>query len=290
MMVADTCAHGIRPHPSILEVSVVFRGRAVVVRSAAPEVLRGVAQRFGGLPASGADAQVGAIEVGRDADGYHLLMEDEASVRGGTLDDVVRCAEYHVVGSLIKATPELLWLHAGAVARDGRAVLFVGPSGCGKSTLATALCRRGYRYLADDTVPLDPASGQVIPFPLAPMVRQPAGQEVPPELLRTLIKTAPHLEMADTCREPSPIEAVAFPAYAPRAAAGLVRCSPATAALQLLQQCLNVTDQGGAAFQFLCAVAEGVPAFHLAYRDGETAASQVAQAHGLGWRHAAIAG
>jgi hypothetical protein len=41
-------------------------------------------------------------------------------------------------------------LHGAAVARDGRALAICGASGDGKSTLATALCRAGFEFVADD--------------------------------------------------------------------------------------------------------------------------------------------
>ena len=43
-------------------------------------------------------------------------------------------------------------VHAGAVARDGEAVLITGPSGSGKSTSCLNLLRSGYHYLGDDYV------------------------------------------------------------------------------------------------------------------------------------------
>lgn len=55
-------------------------------------------------------------------------------------------------------------LHAGAVARDGRAVAIVGPSGWGKSTLTIELVRRGWSFLTDDFAPIG-RSGWVEPFP-----------------------------------------------------------------------------------------------------------------------------
>lgn len=49
----------------------------------------------------------------------------------------------------------LLVLHASAVERDGRALIFVGRKGAGKSTTAAHLVRRGCRLLADDIVAID---------------------------------------------------------------------------------------------------------------------------------------
>ena len=46
----------------------------------------------------------------------------------------------------------LFALHAGGVARGGRAVLLAGGSGAGKSTLTLALVRAGWDFLGDDTL------------------------------------------------------------------------------------------------------------------------------------------
>lgn len=55
-------------------------------------------------------------------------------------------------------------LHAGAVARDGGAILLVGASNAGKTTLTTGLVRTGAGYLTDELVTLDD-DGLVRPYP-----------------------------------------------------------------------------------------------------------------------------
>jgi len=49
---------------------------------------------------------------------------------------------------------ELYPLHAGAVERDGAGCLLIGASGSGKSSMAVQLVRRGWGYVADDSVAL----------------------------------------------------------------------------------------------------------------------------------------
>ena len=65
-----------------------------------------------------------------------------------------------------------LWLvHAGAVERDGRAVLIAGRGGVNKTALVAELCRRGWRPLSDDFVLLrqDGARGTVaLAMPTSP--------------------------------------------------------------------------------------------------------------------------
>jgi len=45
-------------------------------------------------------------------------------------------------------------IHAGCVARDGRAVLIAGDSGGGKSSLSYACARQGWTFVSDDASPL----------------------------------------------------------------------------------------------------------------------------------------
>jgi hypothetical protein len=74
----------------------------------------------------------------------------------------------HVVGTFTTLLTQMLFVHAGVVALDGRGVILVGESGSGKTSTVAALVRRGARYLSDEVALLDPAAGAVIPF-LVPM-------------------------------------------------------------------------------------------------------------------------
>lgn len=62
----------------------------------------------------------------------------------------------------------LFGLHAGGIARNGRALLLPGTSGAGKSTLTLALARAGFGLLGDDTLFLARRAGgdlRVLAFP-----------------------------------------------------------------------------------------------------------------------------
>ncbi len=57
-------------------------------------------------------------------------------------------------------------IHAGAVARHGRAAILAAPSGSGKSTLIAYLATQGFDYLSDDLVPLRADDHSIAPFPM----------------------------------------------------------------------------------------------------------------------------
>lgn len=59
---------------------------------------------------------------------------------------------------LLRQLEGRLAMHGSAVAKDGKAIIFLGRSGAGKSTLAAAMCLRGAELLADDAVAIDPGS------------------------------------------------------------------------------------------------------------------------------------
>lgn len=72
---------------------------------------------------------------------------------------------------------DLLLLHAGAVERDGAALLLPAMPGSGKSTLTAALSLRGWRLLSDEFGAVDPTTGLVQPL-LKPVALKNASIEV----------------------------------------------------------------------------------------------------------------
>ena len=88
------------------------------------------------------------------------VSADELRI-GGRSDDLDlgfrRLAEAGI--TFLLARHGRLVLHAGAVARDGGALLLLGDSGSGKSTLAWAASRAGWEVLSDDHVALLPRGG-----------------------------------------------------------------------------------------------------------------------------------
>lgn len=75
-------------------------------------------------------------------------------------------------------------VHAGVVARGGRAVAFPGESGAGKSTLTAAAVAAGFAYLSDEALCLRFGTGDVEPYPravaLSPWSRHHAGLDAVP--------------------------------------------------------------------------------------------------------------
>ena len=70
-------------------------------------------------------------------------------------DVLLRELEWRLYAASAAESPALLVVHAGAVARDGVALLLPGVSGAGKTTLTYALAARGWRTLTDDLLSLD---------------------------------------------------------------------------------------------------------------------------------------
>ena len=68
-----------------------------------------------------------------------------------------------------------LFVHAGVVGWNGRAIVIPGRSMSGKSTLVKALIQAGATYYSDEFAVLDDA-GQVHPYPLPLSLRTAAGQ------------------------------------------------------------------------------------------------------------------
>jgi hypothetical protein len=255
---------------------IAFDGHQVAVHSNAPEVLAGLTRSFQEMLATDSNGPVGQLEVWQKDGAYHIRGSKGVKFRNGSLADVLCCLRYEVALHLIQARPDLLWLHAGAVAYRGHAVIISGLSGRGKSTLATRLCTLGWTYLSDNIIPLDPTSDKILPFPQTPMVCEGVGQkEVPWYLLRELRKTEITLKPETVCRAPAPVGALIFPNYDPRSPIGLLSCSPETATLGLLENSLSFVTHREAAVRYLGKLMKRIPAFRLPFNNGDFAAELV---------------
>ena len=258
---------------------VAFGGSKVAVYSDAPEVLAGLKSIFREMLESEPTRTVERLEVQRRDGKYNFSGISEAGIEYGSLADTVERLRYEVLLRLIQGRSDLIWLHAGAAAYRSSSVMILGSWGRGKSTLVTSLYANGWTYLSDDVVPLDPNSGRAFPFPLTPMVREDPGQELPLERLSELRKTVVLLLPERVCRDPVPISTIVFPVYRHGCHTELLPCSPATAALEVLQNCLNFPNHREAAVRYACDLVREVPAFRLSYSDGRLAAELIAQAH-----------
>jgi hypothetical protein len=255
---------------------VSFNGSQVVVCSNAPEVIDGLRHSFRQMISTEPKSTVNTLNLYRSGLNYHLGLDGgRGEVTEPSLEKILGTAEHEIALQLIRANPGYLWFHSGAVADGEKALMFLGNWGCGKSTLVTSLCERGWNFLADDIVPVDPAIGCAYPFPRAPRVRKHLGMVLPPDTVQQLPKMDVSLNVAAISQGPVSIGAFVFPMYNPDQETSLEPVSPGTAALELIQGCLNFSAHRNRAIRHITELLNYLPAFRLSYRDGSSAASLV---------------
>jgi hypothetical protein len=124
------------------------------------------------------DAEPGTHEL-CDRDGCVLLTSD--------LDRLLDVFESRLELSVAIEADVGVFVHAGAVGVDDRAIVIPGASMSGKSTLVAGLVEAGASYLSDEFAVLD-GRGVVHPYPCPLSRRHPDGTSstLPPEELGTL--------------------------------------------------------------------------------------------------------
>jgi hypothetical protein len=142
-----------------------FATPAVGVEVAAPDpVAQALATTFRTLPALGdGDPADVAVTVTAEGDGWRATEGDGTVHEGPTVPRltsalVSRLNELHLAHDDGRAH-----VHAAGLTHERGAVLLVGHAGAGKSTLATHLVRRGYGYLTDEMLGVEP-DGRVMGY------------------------------------------------------------------------------------------------------------------------------
>jgi hypothetical protein len=107
---------------------------------------------------------------------FHQLYVGPARlVRSLVFDEVVERLESHLDLVVAAEARDRVFVHAGVVGWQGKAILLPGNSYSGKSSLVAALARAGASYFSDDYAVLD-AHGLAHPYPRPLSLRDEHGQ------------------------------------------------------------------------------------------------------------------
>ena len=96
---------------------------------------------------------------------YSFRFATVERFRSPILTEVVDRAIWEVHAAVPRQVRDFVLLHAGAVARDGRALLLPARMDSGKSSTVLALLQAGFSYLSDELGVIDPVTERAHPFP-----------------------------------------------------------------------------------------------------------------------------
>ncbi len=181
-----------------------------------------------------------------------------------------------------------LLLHASAVEKDGKVLVMTGLSGSGKSTLSALLGRNGWRFMGDEFVLIDPASGEAVPFPrmislkneaiaamqlAAPSARfGPLMKDTPKGDIRHLVPPPGAVAAMDQSAPPA---LLLFPSFG---YPGAVReLGLGEVFMRMTQASTNYVAMGETGFMAMTRFIKSVPARAIDYQSGEEAVALVDQ-------------
>lgn len=173
----------------------------------------------------------------RTKGGWHILRNGNLLYPVDSLPHAYRTLWRCVINSCVEARSDLVWLHAAAASRNGRACMLVGDKGAGKSTVIAGLCAEGWKYIADDVVPLDPVLGRVHPFPLVPNRRVPGRKKRRHSADSIGLKRESiHIPEGQLEQKPVPIGSLVFTEFDPDSDPVLERLPSGTAPTELVRR------------------------------------------------------
>jgi hypothetical protein len=156
---------------------------------------------------------------------FHIMYAGSMRVTRTLMrSELLADVERHLEQAVIAGTPDKVFLHAGVVGWQGRAIVLPGASRAGKTTLVAALLRAGATYFSDEYAVLD-RRGRVHPYPRPLRIRVDGDVSV---------DEIPAATLGRPGSRPLPIGMVALLGYGPRRRWRAEQLSPARAMLDLL--------------------------------------------------------
>lgn len=187
-----------------------------------------------------------------EEDGTYSLYDDKVRFsEGQALELSLVVLDGQIRGYVALNSPDKTFIHAGAVAHEGRTMIFPGHSFSGKTTLVAALVRAGAVYYSDEFAVFD-AEGLLHPYAKPLSLRaDPATAQVehPVEELGGVAAT-----------EPLPLSLAVITYYEPGAEWRPKRISSGAAALGLLSNTVTARSRPDVAMRAITRALEGAVA------------------------------
>lgn len=179
-------------------------------------------------------------------DGAFRLSADDCGLVDGTLGATLEMFGNDIQQYVAEMSPNRIFVHAGALGWNGRAILLPGQSGSGKSTLVAELVRAGATYYSDEYAVLD-EYGRVYPYP-RPLSMRSAGAR---------IAIAPEDLGQVAGDEPLPVGLIVLSTFMPGAAWRPEIVSPGRAVLELIAHTVAIRNRPKAAMAALRSIVAG---------------------------------
>jgi hypothetical protein len=252
-----------------------FDGMQLEVRTSVPEIAEFIRAVYEHMLVPKSVRSAGRIRVMRSDSGYLFSSASEIEFSEDQLSLLLDMIREEVHLQFMRARPDLLWLHAAVVEKNGYALLISGRSGQGKSTLSTKLCERGWHLLSDDIAPTSMQADIVYPFPQAPRRRLFPGSVIEPHKIHTLDREQVVVHSHDVHLSPVPVKSIAYIEFMVDESATLERLTAGAAALELLRNSVNFGDHKEAAVARAATLGTRIPSYKLCYGSVTTAADHL---------------
>lgn len=190
------------------------------------------------------------LSVFRSNGRYWIYGDDEMKCQPRLRTDLLDAFDTHLRAAFAEFSRKKLFVHAGVVGWNGKAIVFPGKSQAGKSTLIAELVKAGATYFSDEYAVLD-EQGRVHPFAKPLSLRDPITsrqRETPVQALGGV-----------AARRPLPVGLVVMTRYRDDARWTPEPLAPAQGALEIMANTIAARRWPSLAVSVIGAVADRAP-------------------------------
>ncbi|HVD61338.1 MAG TPA: hypothetical protein VNC11_10745 [Gemmatimonadaceae bacterium] len=252
-----------------------FDGQQLVISSDEPRALEYFRRKYAHMLVSGNTQPIGKLSVLRSNGGYVVNGTVEL-VHDSTIDTLYDYLCHDVFQWFVSTRFDLIWLHAGAVEKNGAGTVIAGHSGHGKSTLVTQLCERGWHLLSDEYAPIMPETNEIFPYPRTPRRRIFPGRELRQMEFGDFKMEDIEIPAEAVRRTPVPLTTMVFPYFKIGEPSQIERLSSGDASMEIVRNTTNFKHHRRLGIEWIVSLVKQIPCYRLTYSAGADAADVLA--------------